>query len=99
MKVRTNVEIIKPDKKQSDDILYLVDELAKYEKLKLPTKSAKQRLLNDIFSKKPLINVSFLQKLITDTLATLFTFSLTHPFLQSRLYILKIYLYSKNIAA
>ena len=57
MEIKTKVEIIKPGKKQSDDILYLVDELAKYEKLKLPTKSAKQRLLNDIFSKKPLINV------------------------------------------
>lgn len=51
------IEIIKPAKNLSKEILYLVDELAKYEKLKLPTASAKKRLLNDIFSKKPLINV------------------------------------------
>lgn len=57
MKAKTKVEIIRPSKKQADDILYIVNELAKYEKLKLPAKSAKQRLLNDIFSKKPLINV------------------------------------------
>lgn len=50
-------EIVKPTKKQSKEILYLVDELARYEKLKLPTKSAKARLLKDIFSKKPLLNV------------------------------------------
>ncbi|MBX7047386.1 MAG: GNAT family N-acetyltransferase [Ignavibacteria bacterium] len=51
------IKIIKPGKKLSNEILYLVDELAKYEKLPLPTKAAKQRLLNDIFSKKPIINV------------------------------------------
>ncbi len=51
------VEIIRPTKKQSKEILHLVDELAKYEKLKPPVKSAKARLLKDIFSKKPLINV------------------------------------------
>lgn len=51
------VEIIKPTKKLSKEILYLVDELARYEKLKLPTKLAKAQLLKDIFSKKPLINV------------------------------------------
>lgn len=51
------IKIIKPGKKLSNEILFLVDELAKYEKLPLPTKAAKQRLLNDIFSKKPIINV------------------------------------------
>jgi GNAT superfamily N-acetyltransferase len=51
------IKIIKPGKNLSKEILHLVDELAKYEKLTPPTKAAKQRLLKDIFSKKPLINV------------------------------------------
>ncbi len=51
------INIIKPTKKHSKDILFLVDELAKYEKLAVPTPSAKKRLLNDIFGKKPLLNV------------------------------------------
>lgn len=51
------IKIIKPSKNLSNEILYLVDELAKYEKLTPPAKTAKQRLLKDIFSKKPLINV------------------------------------------
>jgi len=51
------IKIIKPGKNFSKEILHLVDELAKYEKLMPPTKAAKQRLLKDIFSKKPLINV------------------------------------------
>lgn len=51
------LKIIKPEKKHSKDILHLVDELAKFEKLTPPNAAAKRRLLKDIFSKKPLINV------------------------------------------
>ena len=51
------LKIIKPEKKHSKDILHLVDELAKFEKLTPPNAAAKRRLLTDIFSKKPLINV------------------------------------------
>lgn len=51
------ISIRKAKKTDSKEIIRLIIELAKFEKLKPPTDSAKKRLLNDAFGKKPAFNV------------------------------------------
>jgi GNAT superfamily N-acetyltransferase len=47
------VRIRKAGIKDSDSILELINELAKFEKLKEPGKKAQKRIINDAFGKKP----------------------------------------------
>lgn len=47
------VRIRKAGKKDSDSILGLINELAKFEKLEAPGKKAQKRIINDAFGKKP----------------------------------------------
>jgi GNAT superfamily N-acetyltransferase len=47
------VKIRKARKKDSDSILELINELAKFEKLEPPDKKAQKRIINDAFGKKP----------------------------------------------
>jgi GNAT superfamily N-acetyltransferase len=51
------IKIRKAKKTDSKEIIRLVNELAKFEKLAPPTPTAKKRLINDAFGKKPLFYV------------------------------------------
>ena len=51
------IKIKKAARKDKDDILMLIDELAKYEKLPPPDKKAKKRLIKDAFGKNPAFKV------------------------------------------
>ncbi len=51
------IKIRKAKKSDSKEIIRLVNELAKFEKLAPPTPAAKKRLINDAFGKKPLFYV------------------------------------------
>ena len=52
-----NLKIFKAGKKHSNAIIYLINELAKFEKLPPPDENAKKRLLKNAFGKKPLFNI------------------------------------------
>jgi GNAT superfamily N-acetyltransferase len=47
-----HISIRKAFKSEGKQLLSLIDQLAKYEKLKKPTKAAKERLLRDAFGKR-----------------------------------------------
>jgi len=51
------IKIKKAERKDKKDILMLIDELAKYEKLPPPDEKAKKRLIKDAFGKKPSFKV------------------------------------------
>lgn len=51
------IKIFKAKKKNSEEILRLINELAEFEKLQPPDDKAKKRLLKDAFGKKPLFNI------------------------------------------
>ena len=51
------INIRKAKKNDFKDILGLINELAKFEKLPLPDKSAIKRLKNDAFGEKPMFNI------------------------------------------
>ena len=52
-----NIKIRNAKKQDSKEIIKLIKELAIFEKLEPPNKSACVRLLNDAFCKKPLFNI------------------------------------------
>lgn len=60
--LNNKVKIRKAKKADGKALLNLIDELADFEKLDRPDKSAGKRLLKDSFSKKPVINVLIAEK-------------------------------------
>jgi GNAT superfamily N-acetyltransferase len=52
-----NIKVFKARKKNSKDIIKLINELAQFEKLEPPDGKAKKRLIKDAFGKNPLFYV------------------------------------------
>lgn len=90
------IKIKKADRKDKNDVLMLIDELAKYEKLPPPDSKAKKRLIKDAFGKKPAFKV-LLAKIKDDAIGYAFYFYTYSSFLARKtLYLEDIFIIEKH---
>jgi GNAT superfamily N-acetyltransferase len=90
------INIKKAGRKDKNDILMLIDELAKYEKLPPPDEKAKKRLMKDAFGKKPAFKV-LLAKIKNEAIGYAFYFYTYSSFLARKtLYLEDIFITEKH---
>jgi GNAT superfamily N-acetyltransferase len=89
------IKIQKAARKDKDNILMLIDELAKFEKLSPPDKKAKKRLIKDAFGKNPAFKV-LLAKVKDEAIGYAFYFYTYSSFLAKKtLYLEDIFISEK----
>jgi GNAT superfamily N-acetyltransferase len=89
------IKIQRAARKDKNNILMLIAELAKYEKLPPPNEKAKKRLMKDAFGKKPLFNV-LLAKVNDEAIGYAFYFFTYSSFLARKtLYLEDIFISEK----
>jgi GNAT superfamily N-acetyltransferase len=96
-----NISIRKAQRKDAEQILGLINELAEFEKLPPPNAGARKRLIKDAFGKKPLFNL-LVAKLGEKTVGYAFYFFTYSSFLARKsLYLEDIYVSreTRNIGA
>ena len=90
------IKIKKAGRKDKYDILMLIDELAKYEKLLPPDDKAKKRLIRNAFGKKPAFKV-LLAKIKDEAIGYAFYFYTYSSFLAKKtLYLEDIFISEKH---
>ena len=90
------IKIKKAGRKDKYDILTLIDELAKYEKLLPPDDKSKKRLIKDAFGKKPAFKV-LLAKIKDEAIGYAFYFYTYSSFLAKKtLYLEDIFISEKH---